>query len=131
MPEDILKIFDQEPIIRSDGTPLRDYFYIEDVVDAYLTLGENLDREEIKGQAFNFGTGNPTKVIDLVNMMIVISGKTHLKAKILNEATGEIEKQYLSCEKAEKLLKWKSKFDLKETLQKTYEWYKKFLESNK
>ena len=94
-------------------------------------MGENSDREEIKGQAFNFGTGNPIKVIDLVNMIISISGKTHLKPRILNEATGEIKEQYLSCEKAKKLLKWQPQFGLKEVLRKTYEWYERFLDPNK
>jgi len=119
-------IFDENPVIRSDGTPLRDYLYVEDAVDAYLTLAENLDKNIIKGEAFNFGSGKPISVVDLVNLIIKISGKNYLKPKILNKAIAEIRDQYLSCEKAKKLLKWEAKFNLEDALIRTYEWYEKF-----
>ena len=121
-------ILDQHPLIRSDGTYIRDYFYIEDVVDAYLSLGENVDREEIVGQAFNFGTGQPITVLDLVKLIIRISGKHHLKPVILNEAKNEIKEQYLSSEKARNLLSWEPRFSLEEGLKRTYKWYEAFLE---
>ncbi len=116
----------QEPVIRSDGTYLRDYFYVEDAAEAFLTLGENLHKDSIKGQAFNFGTEVPTRVIDVVNQLIELSGKKQLKPVILNQAEHEIKAQYLSCGKARELLGWKHTTDLKKGLAKSYSWYQEF-----
>jgi CDP-glucose 4,6-dehydratase len=116
---------DERPVIRSNGKYLRDYFYIEDVVGAYLLLAENT--EKMKGEAFNFGTEQPTSVIDIVNRIIKISGKKHLKPKILGTARGEIPVQYLSCKKAHSRLGWNPKTGLDEALELTYRWYRDFL----
>ncbi len=118
-------------MIRSDGTYVRDYFYVEDGADAFLTLASQLDRPEVQGQAFNFGTETPTKVLDVVDKLIELSGKRNLKPKILNEAKGEIREQYLSCAKARKLLNWSHRTTLSEGLSGTYSWYKQFLIQNR
>jgi len=119
-------IRDVNPVIRSDGTYLRDYFYVEDAAGAFLTLGESLSKQDIKGQAFNFGTGVPTAVLDVVGQLIELSGKRHLRPVILNQATHEIKAQYLSCRKAQDLLGWKHSTDLKTGLGKSYSWYREF-----
>lgn len=119
-------IRDESPVIRSDGTYLRDYFYVEDAAEAFLTLGENLSKDGIKGQAFNFGTEKPTPVIDVVNQLIELSGKKHLKPAILNQAAHEIKAQYLSCRKARELLGWKHTTGLESGLAKSYSWYQEF-----
>lgn len=113
---------DEAPIIRSDGSPIREYIYIDDAVNAYLTLAEKL--EKVKGEAFNFGSGEKISALDLVNKIIQISGKSHLKPKVLGTAKGEIDVQYLSSEKAKKLLGWEAKVSLEEGLKNTVEWYK-------
>ncbi|HXX94104.1 MAG TPA: NAD-dependent epimerase/dehydratase family protein, partial [Planctomycetota bacterium] len=97
----------EPPVIRSDGTPLRDYLYIQDAVSAYLALGGS----EETG-AFNFGTETPTSVLDLVRQ-ILIQMKSKLRPDVKNEATHEIARQWLSCRKAREVLGWKPKFDLK------------------
>jgi CDP-glucose 4,6-dehydratase len=114
----------KDPVIKSDGTPVRDYVYIEDVVDAYLSLAEKV--EEVKGEAFNFGTNLPISVLNLVNNIIKISGKTHLNPIIKGsgKTKGEIDRQYLSCEKALKMLGWKPKYDLNKGLRETIDWYR-------
>ena len=112
------------PEIRSDGTPERDYMYIKDAVSAYLALAENLHRKEVIGQSFNFGTGKPVKVIELYNKIIKLMGKNTIP-KILGEAKNEIDRQYLSIEKAKKVLKWQPKYSLDAGLKETIEWYKK------
>ena len=94
--------------------------------NAYITLAENLDRKDIVGQAFNFGTGKSTSVLDIVNKIIQISGKTHLKPIILNTVKSEIKEQYLDCSKAKGLLNWTVKSDLEKNLKKTYQWYEEF-----
>jgi CDP-glucose 4,6-dehydratase len=122
-------ITDCSPIIRSDGTPLRDYVYVKDAVQGYGLLAENLEREEIKGEAFNFGTGSPIAVLSLVNMIIDISGKKHIRPKILGmgKLVGEIQDQYLDSSKARSLLGWQPKWSLREGLGKTFQWYEQFL----
>src|SRR3989338_259156 len=71
IPDVIVRLIkNQQPVIRSDGTPERDYMYIKDAVNAYLTLAENLRRKDVMGQAFNFGTGKPISVIGLYKKII-------------------------------------------------------------
>ncbi|MCL4416106.1 MAG: GDP-mannose 4,6-dehydratase [Actinobacteria bacterium] len=110
------------PIIRSDGSYIRDYFYIEDAVLAYLLLAEKMDDKSFHGEAFNFSNEIQITVLDLVNKIIKLMG-SNLKPVILNEATNEIKHQYLSAKKAKDLLGWKSEYDLNVGLQKTISYY--------
>ncbi|MDP7243875.1 MAG: GDP-mannose 4,6-dehydratase [Flavobacteriales bacterium] len=124
IPDVVMRLIkNEQPIIRSDGTPERDYLYIKDAVDAYLTLAENLHRDEVIGQAFNFGTGKPISVLGLFNKIIKIMGKD-IKPKILGEAKNEIDRQYLDSQKAKKILNWKAKYGIDSGLKETIEWYK-------
>lgn len=117
----------ERPIIRSDGTPIRDYFFVKDVVSGYVTLGEHVEDAKLKGEAFNFGTGQPISVLDLVTMMQKIAGREDLNPDIQGTASNEISAQYLSCKKVEKLFHWKPQYTLEEALKITYKWYVDFL----
>jgi CDP-glucose 4,6-dehydratase len=97
--------------------------YIKDAVNAYLTVAEAIGRQEVVGQAFNFGTGNPISVLDLFNTIIRMCGKD-LQPKILNEVKGEISRQFLSSDKARKVLSWEPHYSLDQGLSETIEWYK-------
>lgn len=121
----------KNPIIRSDGSPLRDYIYIEDVVRAYLSLAERVNNEEIRGQAFNFGTEKPISVLNLVNKIIKISGEKVIKPIIIGKGKlkGEIDKQYLSIKKAQNLLGWQPEYNLEEGLKESIVWYQNFFRS--
>ncbi|MCP2520620.1 GDP-mannose 4,6-dehydratase [Candidatus Aminicenantes bacterium AC-708-M15] len=121
-------IYDEEPIIRSDGKPIRDYIYVEDIIQGYLVLAEKLHEKNIMGEAFNFGTNKPISVLDLVKLIIEISGKKNLKPKILNIAKGEIYCQYLDSRKARERLGWENKYSLENGLNKTYKWYEEYFE---
>ena len=116
----------ESPIIRSDGTPIRDYIYVLDVVAAYLAAAEQLDRKEVSGEAFNFGTQEPVSVLDLVKKIIAVVGK-NLQPQILNEAKNELQEQYLDWTKARKVLGWKPNYSLDAGLKETIQWYGKFL----
>ncbi|MBI2140895.1 GDP-mannose 4,6-dehydratase [Candidatus Woesearchaeota archaeon] len=116
----------ESPIIRSDGTPIRDYIYVLDVVAAYITLAEQLDKEEVAGEAFNFGTEQPVSVLELVKKIIAAAGK-NLEPQILNEAKNELQEQYLDWTKAGKVLGWKPRFKLDEGLKETVQWYRDFI----
>jgi CDP-glucose 4,6-dehydratase len=126
IPGTIKSVLENErPIIRSDGTPVRDYVYVLDAVNAYLTLAEQLDRKEVAGEAFNFGTQQPVSVLELVKKIIVIAGKK-LEPQILNQAKNEIQEQYLDWTLAKKVLGWTPRYGLDKGLAETIEWYRKF-----
>ncbi len=122
--------FDQQPIIRSDGMFTRDYIYVEDVANAYLCLGEHLQRPEIQGQAFNFGLDSPFTVLQIVQAIQRLMNCSQLTPKILNQASAEIRDQSLNSKKAKELLGWKHCYSLEEGLLKTIEWYKNRLNSS-
>ncbi|HEX3100197.1 MAG TPA: NAD-dependent epimerase/dehydratase family protein, partial [Pyrinomonadaceae bacterium] len=120
---------DEDPIIRSDGTPIREFVYVDDVVKGYLRLAEEIDKT--KGQAFNFGTNEPTAMLDLVNKIIDIAGKGNdvapnilLKTKIERE----IDAQYLSADKIFDAVGWTAETELDQGLGKTLAWYRNNLE---
>jgi len=119
-------IRNEEPIVRSDGTYIRDYFYVRDAVKAYLNLAEQLPDERFIGQAFNFGNEQPLSVIEMVQIILRLMSKTQLKAIILNESTNEIQKQYLDCTKARQMLKWRPAFTLEDALLETIAWYQDY-----
>lgn len=119
-------INNQQPVIRSDGTPERDYMYIKDAVTAYLTLASNLNRKDVQGEAFNFGTGKPVSVLELYNEIAKLMEKSE-KPKILGQTKNEIDRQYLSIEKAKKVLKWQPIYALESGLKETINWYRGFL----
>ncbi len=113
----------KNPIIRSDGKAIRDYMYVSDTVDAYLQLAYNLDKTNIKGEAFNFGTNRPTSVLELVNLIVRSFKNKNLKPIVLNEDKNYIKKQYLNFDKAKKLLNWKPETSLETGIIKTIDWY--------
>jgi CDP-glucose 4,6-dehydratase len=128
VPSTIRAALREKPVvIRSDGTFIRDYFYAKDGVLAYLHLAEQMDRKEILGEAFNFSNELQISVRGMVDKVLELMDKTHLEPVVLNRAKNEIKHQYLSADKARKMLGWESKYSLEEGLKETIEWYKKFL----
>jgi CDP-glucose 4,6-dehydratase len=111
----------QRPVIRSDGTPLRDYLYVQDAVAAYLALGAS----DATG-AFNFGTETPTSVIDVARLILTLM-ESKLQPDVRNEASNEIAQQWLSCRKARERLGWKPQYDLRRGLAETIAWYRAHL----
>jgi CDP-glucose 4,6-dehydratase len=120
----------ERPLIRSDGQFIRDYLYIEDAVEAYVTLAEALaSRGELTGQAFNFGHNVPVTVLDLVQRILNLCGRSDLCPDVRGEASREIRAQYLDASKAQRLLGWTPNFSLTEGLLRTIAWYRAHLEA--
>jgi CDP-glucose 4,6-dehydratase len=116
----------ERPIIRSDGTFLRDYVYVEDGAAAYMLSAEKMaENPKLRGEAFNFSNENPISVIDLVRKILALMN-SNLEPIIQDRAKNEIRHQYLSATKARKELGWKPLFGLDEGLRSTIEWYKRF-----
>jgi CDP-glucose 4,6-dehydratase len=117
----------ERPVIRSDGTFIRDYFYIEDGAAAYMTLAEKLAADRaLSGEAFNFSNELQITVLDLVKKILFLM-KSDLTPDVRNEVSNEIRHQYLSAEKARKVLGWKPLYTLDEGLAHTIKWYTEFL----
>jgi CDP-glucose 4,6-dehydratase len=117
----------QRPIIRSDGSLIRDYFFVEDGTAAYMLLAEKLAADRsLAGHAFNFSNELQVTVLQLVEAVSKALG-ADLLPDIRNEAANEIQHQYLSAAKARTLLGWEPLFTLEQGLSKTTDWYREFL----
>jgi CDP-glucose 4,6-dehydratase len=117
---------EQRPVIRSDGTFIRDYFYVEDGALAYMLLAEKLAGDPtLRGRAFNFSNEIQITVRELVGRILTEMGST-LEPEIRNEASHEIVHQYLSAAAARSDLGWSPKFSLEDGLARTVRWYSNF-----
>lgn len=117
----------ERPVLRSDGSMIRDYIYVRDVVFAYLALAEKMEDKTIHGHAFNFSTEQPMSVIALVKHILAAAGRQDLEPIILGEATMEIPEQHLAAAKARSMLGWTPAFTLEAALAETVAWYRDWL----
>lgn len=112
------------PVIRSDGSPTRDYLYVLDGALSYVLLAEALaERPELAGQAFNFSTERPLSVLDLVSLVQEAAG-TSLEPDVRGTARAEIPHQWLSAAKARSMLGWTPSYTLEEAVAHTVGWYR-------
>lgn len=124
VPGTIRTILEGKPVeIRSNGTPIREYFFVLDAVDAYLTMAEKISKKGVAGEAFNFSSGEKLTVLEIVQKISDLMGAKQ-KPRILDTARHEIQDQYLSIAKAGKVLGWKPQYKTGEGLKMTIDWYK-------
>jgi CDP-glucose 4,6-dehydratase len=118
------------PVLRSDGSPQRDFLYVEDAAAAYLAIADALERDEVRGEAFNAGGGQPYAVGDVVQMITRLAG-TDVEPRILGEGNpaGEIDRQYVDPAKIRDVVGWERQVDLEEGLRRTIEWYREHPEA--
>lgn len=111
-------------VIRSDGKMVRDYIYIDDIIDGYLLLAELAsEHKTFHGTAFNFGASKPLSVMDVVHEVLGEMGRVDLFPKIENTAKLEIPYQHLNWFRA-RYYGWSPKVDIKKGIQKTIPWYR-------
>jgi CDP-glucose 4,6-dehydratase len=118
----------EAPIIRSDGSFIRDYIYCEDGAAAYILLAEQLaNNSSLYGQAFNFSNETQVTVLDLVEKIIELMG-ADIVPIVQNQASNEIKHQFLDATKAKEILGWMPEFTLGRGLEQTIAWYRDFLD---
>ena len=131
VPEAVSAALDgRAPVIRSDGTPQRDFLYVEDAVSAYLALLDALDAGPARGEAFNAGGDRPHSVAEVVSL-IAETAETGLEPQFEGGASleGEIDRQYVDSSKLRETTGWRPAVDLAEGLRRTIEWYREHPES--
>ena len=116
----------ERPILRSNGRLTRDYVYVKEVVGAYETLAEQVERPEVRGEAFNFSAEKPMSVLEIVAAVTDAVGST-LRPDIRDTAVGEIRDQYLDSSRARQVLGWRTTWTLESALAETVAWYREFL----
>ena len=118
----------ERPVIRSDGTPERDYLYVDDAVEAYLAVASSLDREELWGRAWNAGCDEPVPVLELVRKLIEVSDRD-LEPDVRGKGTpqGELDRQWLDSSAIRRELGWEPGVDLAEGLRRSWDWYRAWL----
>lgn len=113
-------------MIRSNGKYIRDYVYVKDIVDATLSLAENM--KKVKGEAFNVSSNENLTVLDVVERIGQIIGK-EIEYKVLKNAINEIPSQSINFNKIKRELGWKPTNSFKSAIPKIYEWYNSYFES--
>ena len=117
----------QRPIVRSDGTFLRDYLYVRDAVQAYMMLAQAMDREELRGEAFNCGTDAPMSVLEMTRLILSLSPHPGLEPVVLDEVRNEIKDQYLDSSKIRREIGWAPGYSREDSLRQTIAWYAHYL----
>jgi CDP-glucose 4,6-dehydratase len=131
IPEAVSAVLDgRRPVIRSDGTPQRDFLYVEDAAAAYLAIAAALDDGAARGEAFNAGGDRPHAVADVLRLVAEVAG-TGLEPDIRGAGSpeGEIDRQYVDSGKLREMTRWRPQVDLREGLERTIEWYREHPEA--
>lgn len=115
------------PVIRSDGSPERDFLYVEDAVAAYLAIADALDAGGARGEAFNAGGDAPHSVLELVALVCRLAG-TDVEPDVRGSGTpsGEIDRQYVDSTKLRELTGWRPQVALEEGLTRAIAWYRRY-----
>jgi CDP-glucose 4,6-dehydratase len=129
VPEAILAAIERRaPVIRSDGTPERDYLYVEDAVAAYLAIAEGLGDGGLAGEAFNAGHGKPRSVLEVVELICELAG-TGVRPDVRGSGapSGEISRQWVDSTKLRTATGWEPQIGLEDGLRRTIAWYREHL----
>jgi CDP-glucose 4,6-dehydratase len=125
IPETVTAVLDgRRPVIRSDGSPERDFLYVEDAAQAYLALAEALPSSSVAGEAFNAGSGRARSVREVVELICEL-GPREVEPDYQGSGTPsrEIDRQYLDSTKIREVVGWRPRVELREGLRRTLDWY--------
>jgi CDP-glucose 4,6-dehydratase len=126
IPEAVTAALDgRAPVLRSDGSPARDFLYVEDAAAAYLAIADALDRDEVRGEAFNAGGGEPHAVEEVVALVVRLAA-TGVEPEIRGTGNpeGEIDRQWVDPTKLRERTGWEPAVGLEEGIERTIAWYR-------
>ena len=117
----------EPPIIRSDGTFVRDYLHVDDAAAGLLLLADAVrDRTDVKGEAFNFAGRDRLAVLEVVRRILAAMGSS-LDPTVLGLDLTEIREQRVSTAKARRVLAWRPVVAFPDGLRETIAWYRAHL----
>ncbi|MGC1166374.1 MAG: NAD-dependent epimerase/dehydratase family protein [Solirubrobacterales bacterium] len=132
VPEAIVALLDgRRPQIRSDGSPERDFLYVDDAVSAYLAIEHAVGAGgPAAGEAFNAGGERPHSVAEVLETIAAVSG-AGLEPEYhgIGNPAGEIDRQYVDSAKLRSLTGWAPGVGLEDGLGRTLEWYRQHPEA--
>lgn len=127
IPKTLDHLVKNKPMPLWGGSAKREYLYIDDATQAYLLLATISDAKLERNRIFNFGTDLPVSVRDLIQTIGTLAGTPVRLVRSGHVREHEISDQYVSWEKAGRILGWKPKVSLTEGLKRTIDWYKQYL----
>jgi len=122
-------IKNERPILRSDGSFIREWVYVEDVVNAYLLLAEAVLNKSNNFKKYNFSTGNIFKVKEVYEKLSMLFNGSYINPVYEISSHNEIPDQYLDSSRFINEFKYKSRWSFDESLNKTIDWYKDYLKN--
>jgi len=110
--------------IFGDGSQIRDYIYIDDLIDLMLRVAA---QDEYWGEVFNIGNGKPIKLIDMVKTIIKVVGKGEYECIPWPESYAKVETgNYVTdIQKVKMFLGWEPKICIEEGIKKTVQFLRK------
>lgn len=118
----------QRPVLRSDGLFVREYLYVLDAVEAYMLLADQCPEPTVRGEAFNIGTERRLTAMEMVHDISELMERTDLEPIICNQAEGEMNAQSLDSRKIRRVLDWSPRYELRQGLRETIQWYRAYFE---
>jgi CDP-glucose 4,6-dehydratase len=130
IPETVVAVLDgRAPAIRSDGSPERDFLYVDDAVSAYLAIAAAL-RDGAAGEAFNAGGERPHSVREVVELIAAAGdGGVEPDFQGTGNPDGEIDRQFVDSTKLRELTGWRPRVELEDGLRRTLRWYREHPEA--
>jgi GDP-mannose 4,6-dehydratase len=118
----IVQMLRGETVRLGDPTPIRDFEYVDDHVNSYLTCLEN---EKAKGEVFNFCTGRGVSIKQLVELIAeLVDFKSEIVWDTIPKRPLDIKELVGDYSKAKKVLGWEPNFTLEEGLRRTIDFWR-------
>jgi len=132
IPNTIRRLLKNEPpLVRmpAQGSFMRDFLYVKDAVNTYISMFEGLANPDVHGEAFNFAMGGSWTVLEIVQKIQQIMNRHDIEPMLVPQSHGEIWHQHVCTQKAQNILGWTPRYSFEEGLRETVEWYLEFFSS--
>ena len=122
----------ERPVIRSDGSPQRDCFYVEDAAAAYLAIADVLEADpaDARGEAFNAGSGASRSVLEIVQLVCEAVG-TVVEPEVRGTplSNSQVERPVIDYGKLHEATGWEPRVALEDGIERTVQWYRRYPEA--